>query len=127
MFNIRLEEYRNKLHLNKRQMADKLELSESYYNMIENGNRQPSKPVLEKLVAISDLPEEYWIYGINKNDNISNKDDFKSLRKALETILELNVIKNAEELFDENNNPVDNLGKLLVNALKKDINKLIGS
>ena len=56
MFNIRLTDCRNKLHLNKRQMADKLELSESYYSLIESGKRPPSKTVLNKLVSLSELP-----------------------------------------------------------------------
>jgi transcriptional regulator with XRE-family HTH domain len=122
MFNIRLTDYRKELHLNQRQMADKLKLSESYYSMVESGKRQPSKNVLKKLFSMSDLSEEYWLYGIDKEDYISNKDDFKNIRKALDIIFELNVVKNPDEIFNENNIPVDSLGKLLIEALKKDIN-----
>lgn len=123
MFNIRLEEYRNKLQLNKRQMADKLVLKESYYNLVENGKRSPSKTVLNKIVAISGLSEEYWMYGVNK-ENINNY-DFKSLKKALDTIIELNVVKNPDELFNEYNSPTDSLGRLLIEALKKDIDEIL--
>jgi transcriptional regulator with XRE-family HTH domain len=122
MFNIRLEQYRNKLQLNKRQMANKLELKESYYNLIENGKRSPSKTVLNKIVAISGLSEEYWMYGIDK-ENINNY-DFKTLSNALKTIIELNIVKNPDELFNENNCPADSLGRLLIEALKKDIDEM---
>ena len=126
MFNKRLEEYKNKLHLNKRQMADKLELSESYYSLIESGKRKPSKKFIEKLVLISDLPEEYWMYGVNKEEYMNSKDDFENLRKALDIIFELNVVKNPDEIFNESNIPIDSLGKLLIGALRKDMNVMIG-
>lgn len=121
MFNDRLEKYRNELHLRKKEMADKLQVSESYYSLIESGNRNPSKTIIEKLVLISELPEEYWIYGINTEEYVNTRDDFKSLKKALDTVLELGSIKNVNEIFDQNNNPKDSLGRLLIAALKSDI------
>ena len=66
MFNERLKQYRKNLHLQMNEMAAKLQVSDSYYSLIENGKRSPSKTIMEKLVLISELPEEYWIYGINK-------------------------------------------------------------
>jgi len=125
MFNDRLEKYRNELHLRKNEMADKLQISESYYSLIENGKRNPSKNFIEKLVLISELPEEYWIYGINAEDYINIRDEFKSLKKALNTVLELGSFKNVNEFFDQNNNPKDSLGRLLIAALKADINYMI--
>jgi transcriptional regulator with XRE-family HTH domain len=68
MFNERLEEYRKNLQITKRELAEKLEMSESYYNMIENGKRNPSRTFILKLVALSGKPEEYWIYGINDKE-----------------------------------------------------------
>ena len=125
MFNERLEKYRNELHLKKKDMADKLQISESYYSLIESGNRAPSKAFIQKLVLISEMPEEYWIYGINKEDYIDTRDDFKCLKKALDTILELDSIKNVNEIFDQNNTPKDSLGRLLIAALKADIDCMI--
>ena len=49
MFNERLENFRNKTGLIKREFAEKLEVSESYYNMIENGKRNPSKTFINKI------------------------------------------------------------------------------
>ncbi|WP_270545616.1 helix-turn-helix domain-containing protein [Clostridium butyricum] len=66
-FENRLKNYRKNLGLKKRELADKLELSESYYNMIENGKRNPSKSFIIKLVNYSKKSEEYWIYGILKD------------------------------------------------------------
>jgi transcriptional regulator with XRE-family HTH domain len=121
MFNERLEKYRTDLNLKKKEMADKLHVSESYYSLIDNGKRTPSKTFIQKLVLISELPEEYWIYGINTDDYVNTRDDFKSLKKALDTVLELSCIKNVNEIFDQHNNAKDLLGKLLIAALKADI------
>ena len=125
MFNDRLEKYRNELHLKMKDMADKLHVSESYYSLIESGKRTPSKNIIEKLVLLSESPEEYWIYGINTNDYVNTRDDFKSLKKALDTILELDSVKNINEIFDQQNNPKDSLGRLLIAALKADIECMI--
>jgi len=121
MFNERLEKYRNELHLKMKDMADKLQISESYYSLIESGNRAPSKAFIQKLVLISEIPEEYWIYGINKEDYVNARDDFKSLKKALDTVLELTSVKSVNEIFDDQNNPKDSLGRMLIAALKADI------
>lgn len=121
MFNERLENYRNEFHLKMKEMADKLEVSESYYSLIERGKRNPSKNCIEKLVLLSNLPEEHWLYGINSEEYMDNRNDFKSLKKALDTILELTSIDQVYESFDEDNTPKDSLGKLLIAALKVDI------
>ena len=125
MFSSRLEKYRNEIHLKKREMADKLQISESYYSLIASGKRIPSKALLEKLVLISQLTEEYWMYGINQEDFIKTRDEFKSLKKALDTVLELGDFKNANEIFNEQNNPKDSLGRLLIAALKSDIDYMM--
>lgn len=125
MFSDRLEKYRNELHLKKKDMADKLQVSESYYSLIESRKRSPSKNFIEKLVLVSELPEEYWIYGINQEDYVNTRDEFKSLKKALDTILDLGSFKNVNEIFDEDNNPKDSLGRLLISALKADMECMI--
>lgn len=125
MFNKRLEEYRLKLKIEtKREMAKKIGISEQLYAMVERGARKPSSDIIKKLVAMSKLPAEYWLYGVNKKDFFNNKDDFKNIKKVIDTILEFNIT-DIDNIFDENNNPKDSLGKLLINALKKDINGMI--
>lgn len=125
MFNERLEKYRNEFHFNKTEMAHKLEVSDSYYSLIESGKRKPSKNFTDKLVSLSEIPEEYWLYGISKEDYLSARHDFKVLRKTLDTILELSTIKSTNEIFDHNNNPKYSLGRLLIAALKADIECMI--
>ena len=125
MFNERLEKYRSELHFLKKEIAQKLEISESYYSLIESGKRNPSKNFIKKLVSVSELPEEYWLYGLNKEDYLDTSYDFKNLRKILNTILELDSIKSINEIFDQNNNPKDSLGRLVVAALKADIGCMI--
>jgi transcriptional regulator with XRE-family HTH domain len=125
MFNKRLEEYRLKLKIEtKREMAKKIGISEQLYAMVERGARKPSSDIIKKLVVMSKLPAEYWLYGVNKNDFFNNKDDLKNIKRAIDTILEFNIT-DIDSIFDENNNPKDSLGKLLINALKKDINYMI--
>lgn len=65
MFNNRLYEYRKITGLKKKELAKKLGISESYYNLIENNKRTPSKTFLKKLVELTNKYEEYWLYGID--------------------------------------------------------------
>ena len=88
-------------------------------------NSAHSKNLIEKLVVISELPEEYWVYGIITEDYINTRDDFKSLKKALDTIFELGSFKNVDEIFDQDNIPKDSLGKLLISALKADMQYIL--
>lgn len=125
MFNERLEKFRKELNLRRKEMAAKLEVSESYYSLIESGKRNPSKNFIEKVVLISECPEEYWIYGINREDYTNTRDDFKSLNKALDAILDLGSIKDIDEIFDQDNMPKDSLGKLLIAALKADMQYML--
>lgn len=124
MFNERLKKLRNDMHLKNKEMSAKLEVSESYYSLIESGKRNPSKTLIEKLVQMNKVPEEYWLYGMDKENNLSDSEEFENLKKVIEMILEFNII-DLDKLFDENNAPTDSLGKLLITALKKDINDII--
>ena len=88
-------------------------------------NSAHSKNLIEKLVVISELPEEYWVYGINTEDYINTRDDFKSLKKALDTIFEIGSFSNVDQIFDQDNMPKDSLGKLLISALKADMQYIL--
>lgn len=124
MFNERLENFRNKTGLIKREFAEKLEVSESYYNMIENGKRNPSKTFINKLVSLSGKPEEYWMFGISDTQYRATREDFKSVRKATDQLIELNLINNIDDLF-KGNYPQGTLEELLIVALKADIEYLL--
>ncbi|AGF57439.1 putative transcriptional regulator [Clostridium saccharoperbutylacetonicum] len=47
MFNEHLEKYRNDLQLRKKEIADKLKVSESYYSLIESGTLLHLKVLLK--------------------------------------------------------------------------------
>ncbi len=123
MFNERLKEFRESLDLNKREFADKLDVSESYYNMIENNKRNPSRSFITKLVNISGKPEEYWMFGISDNEYRLTREDFKSTRKAAEQLLELDLIDNIDDLFKGYSGKGTSEG-LLIAALKADLEYL---
>lgn len=124
MFNKRLTEYRESKGLTKREFAEKLETSESYYNMIENGKRSPSKTFMEKLVCESNKPEEYWIYGISEDEYVNTREELKCVRKAIEQIIELDLVKDVDKLFN-GNYPEGTYEELLIVALKADIEYLL--
>ena len=120
-FSERLKNYRNNLCLKKKELADKLDTSESYYNMIENGKRSPSKKFLVKLVNFSKLPEEYWLYGIEEKEYIEKRNITKATKLAFENVIEMNLIKNFKTLFDKSSNENKIAEDLLIAAIKADL------
>ncbi len=70
------------------------------------------------------MPEEYWIYGIDNSEYINVREDLKCVRKAVEQILDLNLVKDVEKLFN-GNYPEGTLEELLIVALKTDIEYLL--
>lgn len=124
-FKDRLLNFRESLETSKRNFAKKIELSESYYNLIESGKREPSKAVLAKLVLLSNKPEEYWLYGVETEKYIEVREEFKCTKKAIEQLIELGILKDSNQLFTEvrsNNNTIDDL---VLTALKADIQHMI--
>lgn len=127
MFNVRLEEYRNSLGLLKREMANKLEMSESYYNMIENAKREPSRKFIDKLVNLSGKPEEYWIYGIKEDKYVDNRNHFKSSEKLFNQLIEIGMIEKTEDIDKLFNNcfKEGTIEELIIKAYKTDIEYLL--
>lgn len=116
----RLKSYRESINLTKRDFSEKLNLSESYYNMIENGKRNPPKGFLYQLVAFSGFPEEYWLYGVNDSEYKKTKDLTKDTKIAIEQILKLGLIKDFDSLF-ERDSPNTTAEELLKAAIKADL------
>ena len=123
-FKDRLGEYRKGLNLNKREMASKLEITETYYNMIENGKREPSKKFLITLVTHSNKPEEYWLYGVSTEDYLKTRDIVKSTRYAIDQISEMKLLDNVDSLF-AGYEPKNITETLLIAALKSDLSYII--
>ncbi|MBV1816906.1 helix-turn-helix domain-containing protein [Clostridium cochlearium] len=115
----RLFNYRMSLGIEtKREMADKLEISEQLYNMLENGKRTPSQKVLDKLFLISNKPEEYWLYGIEDEKNyIEKREEYKMTKRAVDQLIELGMIK------DENFTTA--VEEVLIAALKADVKHIL--
>ena len=120
----RLIEYRESLELNKKEMANRLEVLPSTYNMIENGRREPSRNFLISLVADSDRPEEYWLYGVNDEEYRTTRNITKSIKMIYEQIKELNLIDDCNTLFSDytTTNPAE---ILLIAAIKSDLSYLL--
>ena len=123
-FKDRLTKYREELNLNKREMASRLEFAETYYNMIENGKREPSKKFLYSLVSDSGKPEEYWLYGVSDEEYRRNRDVAKSTRISLEQIVELKLLDDLDSLFKDYE-PKNAAETLLIAALKSDLSYII--
>lgn len=117
-FTTRLKAYRKSLGLKKREFAAKLNFTEGYYNLIENGKRTPSKNFLYNLVAYSSKPEEYWLYGMNKKEYLATRKITKDTELAIEQIVKLGLIKDLDSLFKENstNSTAEELLKAAVKA-----------
>ncbi|MFT8352166.1 helix-turn-helix domain-containing protein [Clostridium saccharoperbutylacetonicum] len=119
MFNDRLLKYRSELNINtKREMAARLGVSEQLYAMVERGDRKPSDDFIRKLVIYSSLPEEYWLYGIEKDEDIINvRKNFKSIEN---TVLEL-----IEEGYIKDINFNKEIEDILLTAIKTDIQHIL--
>lgn len=123
-FKDRLAKYREGLNLNKREMASRLDFAETYYNMIENGKREPSKKFLISLVCDSGKPEEYWLYGITDEEYRRTRDVAKSTKIAIEQIVELKLLDNLDSLFKDYE-PQNVSETLLIAAIKADLSYVI--
>ena len=94
-FHDRLKNYREDLGVHKkRDMAAKLEIGESFYNLLESGSRKPSENILRKLFLLSNRPEEYWLYGIDEGkEYIEARKEFKCLRDAIDQLQNIGLLK----------------------------------
>lgn len=118
-FSKRLLDYRLSLGIEtKREMSEKLEISEQLYNMLENGKRPPSQKVLDKLFMISNKPEEYWLYGVeSESDFLEKRDEFKMVKRAVYQLIELNMI--------DSENFSSAVEQVLIAALKADVKHIL--
>ena len=123
-FTERLTKYRESLNLNKREMASRLDFAETYYNMIENGKREPSKKFLISLAVDSGKPEEYWLYGINEDEYTKSRDIAKSTRTVIEQIKELKLVDDLDSLFKDYE-PKNVAETLFIAALRADLSYII--
>lgn len=130
MFEERLKKFRESKGCKKYEFAKLLGVSESYYNMIENRKKNPSKNFIIKLVKLSNKPEVYWFYGIDDTENKSKRESennyLKNTRNIVNQLNELGMLNNIDNLFlnccDEGT-----IGEFLLVALKKDISSILNN
>lgn len=122
-FTDRLKKFRNEKGLNQTELGELIGVKKSYYSQIENNKKSPSRNFINSLVAISGLPEEYWLYGVEEKDYIDNRIEYKCIQRAFEQILELNIIDDVTKLRIEV--PEGSIEELIVSAIKADLEHLI--
>ncbi|WP_338627664.1 helix-turn-helix transcriptional regulator [Clostridium baratii] len=117
-FKDRLENYRtNILNIStKREMAENLGISEQLYAMFERGARKPSKSFLKILTSYSNIPETYWLYGIEE-DYANERKDFSCIKETVNQLITDGFIDKDVEFNDE-------IEDILLTALKADIKHL---
>ena len=118
-FKDRLKQYRESLEIStKTEMAKFLGIARSLYSMLENGEREPSQDVLDKLVLRSDKPEEYWLYGVeSEKEYLKSREEFKMVKRMVYDLINIGVITD-EEISE-------NVCEVLLAALKADIKHII--
>lgn len=101
-FKDRLKEYRLELGIKtKVEMAQKLGIVRTLYSMLENGSREPSRDVLEKLFLMSEKPEEYWLYGItDEKEYLNTREEFKCSKDSFNQLDEIGMLKEGWELSE---------------------------
>lgn len=98
----RLKKLKNELGMEtKKDMATLLKVSESFYSMMESGKKPISKNVLMRLIVLSRLPEEYWLFGItDKNEYLQKREEFKGLKDVVELLGNLGLLDIEKEFSD---------------------------
>lgn len=129
-FNDRLLELRQEFNIkSKQEMAEKIGIGRTLYSMLENGKRQPSQDVLEKLFLLTGKPEEYWLYGIgSEKDYVEHREEFKMTKRAVSQLIELKLLDENSTLFKDLLNNTDKpmtVEQLLLVAFTADIKHMI--
>ncbi|MGG7058752.1 helix-turn-helix domain-containing protein [Clostridium tertium] len=122
-FTDRLKKFRNEKGLNQTELGELIGVKKSYYSQIENNKKSPSRNFINSLVAISGLPEEYWLYGVEEKDYVNDRIEYKCIQRAFEQILELNIIDDVNKLRIQA--PEGSIEELIVSAIKADLEHLI--
>lgn len=117
-FTTRLEHYRvDTLKIStKREMAEKIGISEQLYAMFERGARKPSKSFLKKLSDYSGIPESYWLYGSDL-EYIENRKEFNCTKETVDKLIKDGFITKDVEFSED-------VEDILLTALKADLKHL---
>ena len=115
-FKDRLRAYRAELNIRTQtEMAKRIGIARQLYSNLENGTKSPSKNVIDKLIADSNLPAEYWLYGVDSTQYLNERKEFKCLYIMLERLMDTDLL----DLNDGDWSP--EVKEMLLSALKADI------
>jgi transcriptional regulator with XRE-family HTH domain len=117
----RLKKFKSELGMdNNKDMAILLKISESFYSMIESRKKPVSKNVLQRLVVLSRMPEEYWVYGItDEKERLEKREEFKCLKDAIEQLSAIGLLKSTDEEFSAS------VEEVLIAAMKADVSHIL--
>lgn len=117
----RLKKFKNELGMdNNKDMATLLKISESFYSMIENRKKPVSKNVLQRLVVLSKMSEEYWVYGItDEEERLEKREEFKCLKDAIDQLSAIGLLKATDEEFSAA------VEEVLIAAMKADVSHIL--
>lgn len=119
-FKDRLRSYRSNLNIHtQKEMAEKLGLTRQLYSNLESGYKSPSDRVVDILVAHSNLPAEYWLYGIDSNQYLNERREFKCLYTVIERL------KDTKHLDLSNGDWSPEVKEMFISALKADVTHLL--
>ncbi|MBD5556405.1 MAG: helix-turn-helix transcriptional regulator [Roseburia sp.] len=58
------------LHMSQSQFASLLKISQTYLSMVENGKRQISGPIIQRIITTLSVNFEWLVYGVGNDDEI---------------------------------------------------------
>ncbi|WP_462427218.1 helix-turn-helix transcriptional regulator [Fusobacterium varium] len=118
-FKDRLRDYRAQLGIaTQTEMAERIGITRQLYSNLENG-KSPSKNVINKLVSDSNMPAEYWVYGVTTEKYINERQEFKCLYTMLDRLIDTDLLN----LKDGDWSP--EVKEMLLSALRADITHML--
>ena len=113
-FGVKLKMYRERNHLTQTQLAKLTGLARSNISALENGNKQVSLTIINKLAKATNTKVSDWL---DVNDNIEAK-MFEGLKTVMDTLIEVGEI-------DQEGNCSPKAERLLMKMLKEEVKKYI--
>lgn len=119
-FKDRLRAYRSELNIpTQTEMAKRLGITRQLYSNLESGYKSPSERVLNILINDSNLPAEYWLYGVDANQYLNERREFKCLYTVVDRL------KGTPHLDLSNGDWSPEVKEMFISALKADITHLL--
>ena len=108
-FNERFKEWVKNNNIKQIDIANKLDVNKSYISNVISGRVPPSEKLIEELVNMSGKSSTWWLFGVDKYDNLH------SLNEMINILIDNQDIK-------ENGFISDDVWNILKSILVKEIN-----